>query len=93
MDYQVTHNRDSRLFSISGLDEEEAVLKYRPLGEEVLDFYRTFVDPRHRGKGLAALLVEAGLSWAREEGKKVLPSCSYVDRYMGEHPEHEVLRG
>jgi predicted GNAT family acetyltransferase len=39
------------------------------------------------GRGIAEQLVQAALDWARAQGLKVEPSCSYVRTYMRRHPE------
>jgi len=45
------------------------------------------------GRGLAAALVQHALQWAREQGLKVRPVCSYVQVYMRRHPEWQDLQG
>jgi uncharacterized protein len=52
----------------------------------------TFVPPELRGHGLAEKLVRAALEFARAEGLKVIPQCSYVDTYLRRHPEDSDLR-
>ena len=54
-------------------------------------FTHTGVPPAYQGQGLAAKLVEAGLQWARAEGLKVTPACSYVHVYIQRHPEWQNL--
>ena len=54
-------------------------------------FTHTGVPDTYRGQGLAARLVEAGLQWARAEGLKVVPACSYVHVYIQRHPEWQDL--
>lgn len=44
------------------------------------------------GRGIAASLVKHALSWARAEGLKVNPVCSYVAVYLRRHPEWQDLR-
>jgi predicted GNAT family acetyltransferase len=39
------------------------------------------------GRGIAAALVKAALQWAREQGYRVNPVCSYVQVYLRRHPE------
>ena len=46
----------------------------------------TWVDPRARGQGVARQLVDAGVAFARAEGRKILPLCSYVVRVFREDP-------
>ena len=52
------------------------------LGRKTLDIYRTYVPNALRGKGLAAKLTAHALQFANEKGYEVIPSCSYVERYM-----------
>ena len=42
----------------------------------------------HKGQGVAGKLVERALADAREEGVEVLPFCSFVAAYIGEHREY-----
>ncbi len=44
------------------------------------------------GRGIAAALVQGALAWAREQGLKVDPVCSYVEVYLRRHPEWHDLR-
>jgi uncharacterized protein len=43
------------------------------------------------GRGIAAQLVAAALAWAREQGLRVKPTCSYVAVYMRRHAETQDL--
>ena len=43
------------------------------------------------GRGLAAALVREALAYARREGLKVEPLCSYAAGYMQRHPETHDL--
>ena len=47
----------------------------------------TEVDPSVGGRGLGTTLVAAVLDAARERGLHVLPYCSFVRRYIQQHPE------
>lgn len=38
----------------------------------------TYVDPSLRGQGVARQLQDAMVAWARANGTKVVPVCSYV---------------
>lgn len=59
---------------------------YRRMGEVVV-LHHTGVPRALEGRGIAARLVAAALAHARENGLKVVPSCSYVAAYMRRHPE------
>jgi len=51
----------------------------------------TEVDPARQGAGLGAELIQAALDAIRESGKRVVPQCSYVARFIAEHPDYEDL--
>ena len=50
------------------------------------------VPPAIGGRGIAAALVQAAVEYARAEGLKVDPRCSYADAWMRRHPQHDNLR-
>jgi predicted GNAT family acetyltransferase len=66
------------------------VCDYRRHGD-VLDLTHTEVPEALAGQGLAGLLVQATLDWARQEGLRVRPLCSYVAVYMRRHPQTQDL--
>jgi predicted GNAT family acetyltransferase len=47
----------------------------------------TEVEPSLGGRGLGTALVAGVLAAARERGLHVLPYCSFVRRYIQQHPE------
>lgn len=55
-------------------------------------FPHTVTPPAFRGQGLAARLAQAGLAFAREQGLKVRPHCSFFRAYIAERPElHDLV--
>ena len=44
------------------------------------------------GRGIAGQLVRAALEFARGQGLKVRPECSYADAWMRKHPDYDTLR-
>lgn len=48
----------------------------------------TVIHEAYSGRGYAGQLVKAVLDNIRSSGKKVVPVCSYVRRYIDEHPEY-----
>lgn len=52
-----------------------------------LTAYHTEVDPGHEGKGLAKILLEAMVKYARENNLQVVPLCPYVHAQFKRHPE------
>lgn len=57
----------------------------------VMRVVHTGVPPALQGQGLAALVVQAALDHARQQGWRVDPQCSYVRAYMRRHPETQDL--
>lgn len=58
----------------------------------VLVFTHTVVPEAIGGRGLATVLVKAGLGAARERGLQVTPRCPVFRAYMQRHPEtHDLL--
>jgi predicted GNAT family acetyltransferase len=72
-------------------EEKVAYAEYEARGETIA-LTHTWVPPEMRGGGVAGLLVHAALVWAREQQKKVVPQCSYVEIYLQRHPEFADLR-
>lgn len=52
----------------------------------------TLVPAVLRGQGIAAELVKALVADAREQGFRIVPTCSYVAAKFDEHPEWSDLR-
>ena len=48
----------------------------------------TWVDPALRGGRLAPSLVEAAAGYARAEGRKIIPMCSYVRAVFGRSAQY-----
>ncbi|MEO0998264.1 MAG: GNAT family N-acetyltransferase [Pseudomonadota bacterium] len=86
----INHNVDAGRFeaTIDGLTSHASYQHARG-GEIVFD--HTFVQPDHRGRGLAGRLVRAGLDHARAQGLAVVPQCPYVARWIQRHPEYRDL--
>jgi predicted GNAT family acetyltransferase len=70
----------------------EGEMTYRRIGPGTIAIDHTGVPPEYRGKGLAEMLVNAGIADARAEGTKIVPLCSYVAVQFKRHPEWEDLR-
>ncbi|SDG99182.1 hypothetical protein SAMN05216588_10251 [Pseudomonas flavescens] len=77
----IHHDLDGHQFETT-VDGDRAYLSYMDLGKQTLDIYRTFVPNALRGRGIAAALTQTALDYAQRTGYTVIPSCSYVERYM-----------
>jgi predicted GNAT family acetyltransferase len=86
----VRHDEDASRFVVEH-DGAEGYLRYRRIDDDVVDFRSTFVPRELRGRGLAEHLVRAAFAWAEAEGLRVIPSCSYVQRLVGQNPHLRPL--
>lgn len=85
----VRHNEPARRFEAE-VDGSLALAAYRRDGDLLL-MTHTEVPPAAQGRGVAAALVQAALDWARAEGLRVRPLCSYVAAYLRRHPQTQDL--
>lgn len=81
----IQHRPEQRTFEAI-VDGHRCVADYQ-LSGPVMRMTHTFVHPSLEGRGIAAQLVQTALLWAKEQGMKVDPVCSYVRIYMRRHPQ------
>ena len=60
----------------------KAICQY---SENDVNILHVIVEPSMRGNGIAAQLVEHVVSDAKNEGKEIIPTCSYAAAWMREH--------
>lgn len=63
---------------------------YRITGSTIT-FTHTETDPQLQGHGLAGRLVQGALDDVRRRGLAVVPRCSYVREWIGDHPAYADL--
>lgn len=83
----VKHDRDAGRF-YAEVDGSIAYLEYARVDERTLDLRNTFVPQALRGRGLAGQIVRFALGYARENGLKVIPTCSYVAATLQRDPSY-----
>ncbi|WP_455661336.1 GNAT family N-acetyltransferase [Pradoshia sp.] len=76
---QMKIKQEDNLFYIEDSEGNKAgEVTFVPDGEERIVIDHTFVSPEHRGQGLANKLVKEVVQYARENGKKIVPACSFA---------------
>lgn len=90
-DLPLRHEPENRRF-VAELGGRAAVLDYAVVEDGVLDYQHTWVPPEFRGRGIANRLVAFGLEYARTQGFRVIPSCSFVAAVMREGTGYASLR-
>ncbi|MEO8814250.1 MAG: GNAT family N-acetyltransferase [Mycobacterium sp.] len=51
-------------------------------------FHHTEIDKTFGGRGLGSTLIAAALDDTRSAGKRIVPTCSFVEAYVAKHPEY-----
>lgn len=85
----VSHDPATGRFEIQ-TEDGTAMLTYRRRGDEI-EMMHTEVPESLEGRGYGGALAEAALGYARQEGKKVRPSCPFVADYIERHPAYADL--
>jgi hypothetical protein len=85
----IVHNAGALRFE-AHVDGGFARCDYRRVGN-VLQLHHTEVPVALEGRGIAGQLVAAALQYAKANGLRVAPYCSYVRSYMRRHPETQPL--
>jgi hypothetical protein len=87
--FQVVHDPAANRFEIQ-LGDSLAYLEYQISNDDMI-FLHTETPPQHEGKDVGGSLARAGLEYAKQHLYRVIPLCSFVDRYITRHPEYQVL--
>jgi predicted GNAT family acetyltransferase len=85
----VRHNQAESRFE-ARVGGQLSVADYQLRGGEMV-MTHTFVPPALRGRGIAEKLVRTALEYARQEGLRVFPVCSYVEAFLQRHSEYSDL--
>ncbi|TFJ91298.1 GNAT family N-acetyltransferase [Lentibacillus salicampi] len=74
-----------------GDDEQnpKAEITYKESGTNELNVDHTYVSDELRGEGIGGKLVEKMVSYARNEGKTIDPTCPYAKQKMEETPAYQ----
>ena len=84
---QVTDRRERHRFEMEE-GGATAIIGYRRRGDEVIELVHTEVPEALSGQGVGSRLVRGALDLIRAEGRRVVPSCSFVAAWIGKHPDY-----
>ena len=87
--YDIVNNTAAARFETT-VDGHTAVAAYI-IRDGVMVMPHTEVPHALEGRGIAGQLVAAAMAYARAQGLKVQPRCSYVAAFMRRHPEVQDL--
>lgn len=87
----IRKNEQAHRYELTVDGEVVGFSDYRQDVDNVVELPHTVVDPAHGGKGYAGELTRFALDDIRALGARVVPSCSYVARYIEKHDEYRDL--
>lgn len=87
----IEHDDDAGRFIAHVPGGGNALLTYTHSQPMVIDLLSTYVPARVRGRGIASELMRTAVAYAREQGYRVVPSCSYAVEWFERHPEERDL--
>lgn len=88
-DITFVHVPEQHRYEIRDGETLAGFAEYRLPDEEHVDFVHTKVDDAYGGRGLAGGVVEFALADVRARGKRIIPHCAYVAKWITKHPEYE----
>ena len=77
------------VFFIEENGERLAELAYFESAPDEITIYHTEVSDKLRGEGIGQDLVGAAVSFAREKGLKIVPTCPYAKKVIDRTPEFQ----
>ncbi len=80
MEIKHTNNQENGIFEAFVNGKRIGYLSYDWESDSVFAIMHTVVDPEYRGQGIAKSLLDAAVDFARENGYKILPICTYVEK-------------
>ncbi|MDN5759373.1 MAG: N-acetyltransferase, partial [Tomitella sp.] len=87
MSEKVVHNEQNNRFEIFVDGALAGHAAYTP-GDGLRDFDHTEIDSEYGGRGLAGKVVTEALADTENAGLAVVPTCSYVHKFVIKNPEH-----
>ena len=89
MNLEVKHDKDSERF-VAEVEGHEAYLSYN-VYDDIIDLSYTYTPAELRGMGIAKIVVEHALKYAKENNLKVIPTCSYVQAFVERNNNYKDL--
>ncbi|HWI43366.1 MAG TPA: GNAT family N-acetyltransferase [Nocardioides sp.] len=88
---EIVHAPELNRYEIRDGDVLVGFAEYRLPDDVHVDFLHTEVDEEYGGRGLAGRVVEFALRDVRDQGKRAIPHCPYVAKWITNHPEFEEI--
>jgi predicted GNAT family acetyltransferase len=83
---QMIRNNDAAKRLELEVEGSLAFIEYK-LSHQTLFLIHTEVPPALEGKGVGSAIVQKALQYAKENGYKIVPLCTFVRSYLKRHKE------
>lgn len=90
----ITHNTDLNRFETTIHVDQTAYtgyISYQIKDTNTLVYDHTIVPKQLGGQGVGSALVKHVLEYAQNQGKKVVPQCWFVAKYINKHEQYQHL--
>ena len=89
MGIEVKNDKENERF-VAEVEGHKSYLSYLIINDKI-NLSSTFTPPELRGRGIAKIVVEHALKYARENNLKVIPTCSYVQAFVERNNNYKDL--
>lgn len=83
---RMTRNDARHRYELYAGDELAVIITFKELPGHI-DLIHTVGQPGFEGRGLAKILARYALDDVVASGKRIIPHCSFVQRFLGQHPQ------
>lgn len=83
---RMVRNDARHRYELYAADELAVIITFKDLPGHI-DLVHTIGQPGFEGRGLAKVLARYALDDVVASGKRIIPHCSYVKRFLSKHPE------
>lgn len=87
---EVTLNTDKNRFELK-VENAIALVEFEKTEPNILDLTHTEVPEELGGQGVGSKLVKGVLQYIKDNNLKLIPSCPFIEKYIGKHPEWNDL--
>jgi predicted GNAT family acetyltransferase len=88
MTTEVRRREQDYAITVDGRHAGRALFQLR---DDAVVLTHTEVDPAFEGQGVGSALAKGALDDIRAQGKRVVPLCPFIARYIQNHPEYADL--
>ncbi|WP_217560236.1 GNAT family N-acetyltransferase [Paenibacillus sp. GbtcB18] len=74
-------------YILTGIGGTVGEMTYHMVDVDTWIVNHTFIEPKYRGRNLGRMLLDYVVAEARENGRKIIPACSYVLEQFKQNPD------